>query len=434
MSLNKSLIERDLAVLWHPCTQMKDHESLPLIPIKRGYGSYLEDFDGNKYLDAISSWWVNLFGHSNPYINSKLIEQVQNLEHVLLAGFSHENAIRLAERLIKIAPKNLTKVFYADNGSSGIEVALKMSFHFHKNRGEIKPLFISLENSYHGETMGALSVGDVSLYKEVYNEIIIKSIQTPVPKDQRLESIYEPLQKLKELLEKHKNNVSAIILEPIVQCAGSMHMYNSEYIKEVKKLTEEYKIHLIFDEVATGFGRTGKMFASEYAEVSPDFMVLSKGLTGGYLPLSAVLLTDDIYREFYCDYGSGKSFLHSHSYTGNPLACAVANASLDIFENENILEIIQPKIKLLTELLEKFKNLKNVYNVRQTGLIGAIELKNYKLEDRIGLKVYKYGLEHGVLLRPLGNIIYFMPPLSISESEIHEMVQVGFDAISSLNK
>jgi len=434
MGLNSDLIERDLSVIWHPCTQMKDHESLPLIPIKRGYGVYLEDFEGKKYLDAISSWWVNLFGHSNPYINQKLIEQVNNLEHVLLAGFSHENAIRLAERLIKITPEKLTKVFFADNGSSGIEVALKMSFHYFKNRGEIRPLFISLTNSYHGETMGALSVGDVSLYKEVYNEIIIQSIQVPVPKDQNIESIHQPLNELTNILINRKHEISAIILEPIVQCAGSMHMYHPEYINRVRKLADEFDIHLILDEVATGFGRTGKMFAVEHCDnLSPDFMILSKGLTGGYLPLSVVLTTDKIYSEFYCDYGSGKSFLHSHSYTGNPLACAVANASLDIFENENIINAIQPKIKLMGELLNKFINLPNVANVRQTGMIGAVELKGYKREERIGLKVYKYALDNSVILRPLGNVIYFMPPLSISEDEIEEMFRVSFEAVKNLN-
>ena len=429
---NSELVKRDLKTIWHPCTQMKDHEFLPMIPIKSGKGVYLEDFEGNKYLDAISSWWVNLFGHANEYINSQVKKQLDKLEHVILAGFTHEQVIKLAERLIKLTPKNLTKTFFADNGSSGIEVALKMSFHFHKNRGEIRPFFISLENSYHGETLGALAVGDVELYKKIYDELMIKTIQVPVPKTQLREDIVEPLKKLEEVLKNRANEISAMIIEPLIQCAGSMNMYHPDFLIGIRDLTKKYGVHLIADEVATGFGRTGKMFAIEHAEIEPDFMVLSKGLTGGYLPLSVVLTTDEVYREFYCDYSLQKSFLHSHSYTGNALACSAANATLDIFENENIIEQIQPKIELLKTETEKFKTLNNVKEVRQTGMVVAIELKGYKPEERIGLKVYQYGLKNGVLLRPLGHVIYFMPPLIISEDEIKTMISVAFSAIKSL--
>jgi adenosylmethionine-8-amino-7-oxononanoate aminotransferase len=429
---NSELVKRDLKTIWHPCTQMKDHEFLPMIPIKSGKGVYLEDFEGNKYLDAISSWWVNLFGHANEYINSQVKKQLDKLEHVILAGFTHEQVIKLAERLIKLTPKNLTKTFFADNGSSGIEVALKMSFHFHKNRGEIRPFFISLENSYHGETLGALAVGDVELYKKIYDELMIKTIQVPVPKTQLREDIVEPLKKLEEVLKNRANEISAMIIEPLIQCAGSMNMYHPDFLIGIRDLTKKYGVHLIADEVATGFGRTGKMFAIEHAEIEPDFMVLSKGLTGGYLPLSVVLTTDEVYREFYCDYSLQKSFLHSHSYTGNALACSAANATLDIFENENIIEQIQPKIELLKTETKKFKTLNNVKEVRQTGMVVAIELKGYKPEERIGLKVYQYGLKNGVLLRPLGHVIYFMPPLIISEDEIKTMISVAFSAIKSL--
>ena len=429
---NSELVKRDLKTIWHPCTQMKDHEFLPMIPIKSGKGVYLEDFEGNKYLDAISSWWVNLFGHANEYINSQVKKQLDKLEHVILAGFTHEQVIKLAERLIKLTPKNLTKTFFADNGSSGIEVALKMSFHFHKNRGEIRPFFISLENSYHGETLGALAVGDVELYKKIYDELMIKTIQVPVPKTQLREDIVEPLKKLEEVLKNRANEISAMVIEPLIQCAGSMNMYHPDFLIGIRDLTKKYGVHLIADEVATGFGRTGKMFAIEHAEIEPDFMVLSKGLTGGYLPLSVVLTTDEVYREFYCDYSLQKSFLHSHSYTGNALACSAANATLDIFENENIIEQIQPKIELLKTETEKFKTLNNVKEVRQTGMVVAIELKGYKPEERIGLKVYQYGLKNGVLLRPLGHVIYFMPPLIISEDEIKTMISVAFSAIKSL--
>ena len=429
---NSEWVKRDLKTIWHPCTQMKDHEFLPMIPIKSSKGVYLEDFEGNKYLDAISSWWVNLFGHANEYINSQVKKQLDKLEHVILAGFTHEQVIKLAERLIKLTPKNLTKTFFADNGSSGIEVALIMSFHFHKNRGEIRPFFISLENSYHGETLGALAVGDVELYKKIYDELMIKTIQVPVPKTQLREDIVEPLKKLEEVLKNRANEISAMVIEPLIQCAGSMNMYHPDFLIGIRDLTKKYGVHLIADEVATGFGRTGKMFAIEHAEIEPDFMVLSKGLTGGYLPLSVVLTTDEVYREFYCDYSLQKSFLHSHSYTGNALACSAANATLDIFENENIIEQIQSKIELLKTETEKFKTLNNVKEVRQTGMVVAIELKGYKPEERIGLKVYQYGLKNGVLLRPLGHVIYFMPPLIISEDEIKTMISVAFSAIKSL--
>jgi adenosylmethionine-8-amino-7-oxononanoate aminotransferase len=431
---NSEWVKRDLETIWHPCTQMKDHEFLPMIPIKSGKGVYLEDFEGNKYLDAISSWWVNLFGHANEYINSQVKKQLDKLEHVILAGFTHEQVIRLAERLIKLTPKNLTKTFFADNGSSGIEVALKMSFHFYKNRGEIRPFFISLENSYHGETLGALAVGDVELYKKIYDELMIKTIQVPVPKTQLREDIFEPLKKLEEVLKNQANEISAMVIEPLIQCAGSMNMYHPDFLIGIRDLTKKYGVHLIADEVATGFGRTGKMFAIEHAGIEPDFMVLSKGLTGGYLPLSVVLTTDEVYREFYCDYNLQKSFLHSHSYTGNALACSAANATLDIFENENIIERIQPKIELLKTETKKFKTLNNVKEVRQTGMVVAIELKGYKPEERIGLKVYQYGLRNGVLLRPLGHVIYFMPPLIISEDEIKTMISVAFSAIQGLQK
>ena len=293
---NSEWVKRDLETIWHPCTQMKDHEFLPMIPIKSGKGVYLEDFEGNKYLDAISSWWVNLFGHANEYINSQVKKQLDKLEHVILAGFTHEQVIRLAERLIKLTPKNLTKTFFADNGSSGIEVALKMSFHFHKNRGEIRPFFISLENSYHGETLGALAVGDVELYKKIYDELMIKTIRVPVPKTQLREDIFEPLKKLEEVLKNRANEISAMVIEPLIQCAGSMNMYHPDFLIGIRDLTKKYGVHLIADEVATGFGRTGKMFAIEHAGIEPDFMVLSKGLTGGYLPLSVVLTTDEVYR------------------------------------------------------------------------------------------------------------------------------------------
>ena len=429
---NLELSRQDLEHIWHPCTQMKDHEFLPIVPIKKAHGVYLEDFDGNCYIDAISSWWVNLFGHTNEYINKKIKEQLDSLEHVILAGFTHEQIIRLSKRLVTLAPQGLSKCFYADNGSSAIEVALKMSYHAHKNSGQEKALFVSLKNSYHGETIGALSVGDVELYKQTYEPLLIRSIQTDVPTNQSIEAALIAAEKFESLCKKRAGEISALIIEPLIQGAGNMHMYHAEFLKRVALTCKEYNIHLIADEVMVGFGRTGTMFACEQAGVTPDFMVLSKGLTGGYLPLSVVLTTDDIYAKFYCDYMEYKAFLHSHSYTGNALACAAANATLDIFENENVIENNKKTAAYMYDKLQKFLELKQVVNIRQTGMVCAFDLEGFSPSQRIGLKVYMYGLKHGVLLRPLGSTIYFMPPYTITQTELDKMFDVAYAVISEL--
>jgi len=429
---NSEVVMRDLKHIWHPCTQMKDHEILPLVPIKSAKGVWLEDFEGNRYIDSISSWWVNLFGHSNSYISKKLSEQANTLEHVLLAGFTHEPAVNLAERLSKIVPGNLNKVFFADNGSSAIEVALKMSYHAHLNNGESRPLFLSLTNSYHGETIGALSVGDVELYKKTYEPILIRSIQTPVPEDQSEESAYKAAQNLEEILKVHGNKISAMIVEPLVQCAGYMHMYHPLYLKLAVELCKSYNIHFIADEIAVGFGRTGTMFACEQAGIVPDFMCLSKGLTGGYMPLAVVLTNDEIYSTFYCDYLEYKAFLHSHSYTGNPLGCSCANAVLDIFENEDVLEENRKKASWMEELLKPFESLENVKEVRQTGMIAAIELKGYKPEERVNLKIFEFCLKNSVFVRPLGHVVYFMPPYIITYDEMYKMIETVYNAVKLL--
>jgi len=429
---NKTLIETDLNYIWHPCTQMKDHEFLPLIAIKKAKGVYLYDFEGNSYIDAISSWWVNLFGHCNEYINLKVKKQLDTLEHVILAGFSHEPAINLAKKLVEITPKGLEKVFFADNGSSAIEVALKMSYHYFRNKGLKKDTFLSLTNSYHGETLGALSVGDVELYKKTYEPLLIKNMQTPVPKDKSQKAALIALEKLEDILKKHHKKISAFIIEPLIQGAGSMHMYNPIYLKGARELTKKYNIHLIADEIMTGFGRTGTMFGVEQANISPDFLALSKGLTGGYLPLSTILTTNEIYSAFYCDYNEHKAFLHSHSYTGNPLACSAALATIEIFEKENILEKNKILIEYMAKKLKEFEKLDNVTNIRQTGMVGAFTIKGYKIEDRIGLQVYTYGLQNGVLLRPLGNTIYFMPPYVITTKELDKVFSVAKEALLNL--
>ena len=429
---NEELKNRDLDVLWHPCTQMKDHEKLPLTPIKKGYGVYLEDFEGNKFIDAISSWWVNLFGHVNPYISSKVKEQLDTLEHVIIAGFTQEPIIRLSERLVKLTPKNLDKCFYADNGSSAVEVALKMSFHAHKNDGKSKSIFVSLKNSYHGETIGALSVGDVELYKDTYEPLLLKTLQTPVPKDMSKDAAKVAAKEFEILCKNRADEISAIILEPLVQGAGYMHMYHPLFLILVREICNNYDIHFIADEVMVGFGRTGKLFAMEHADVSPDFLVLSKGITGGYLPLSVVLTSNDIYAKFYCDYNEHKAFLHSHSYTGNALACSAANATLDIFENENIIEKNEEIAKYMYKKLQKFTNLKNVASIRQQGMIAVVELQGYDAKQRIGLKIHKYCLDNGVLIRPLGHVVYFMPPYIITVSELDKMMDTTYEAINSL--
>ncbi len=430
---NKELKNRDLDVLWHPCTQMKDHETLPLIPIKKAHGVWLEDFEDNKFIDAVSSWWVNIFGHTNNYINTKIKEQLDTLEHVILAGFTHEQVVLLSERLVKLTPQGLEKCFYSDNGSSAVEVALKMSYHAHKNDAKIgKNIFVSLTNSYHGETIGALSVGDVELYKQTYEPLLLKTIQTPVPSDMTIEAANIAACEFEELCKARASEISAIILEPLVQGAGYMHMYHEEFLVLVRDICNRYDVHLIADEVMVGFGRTGELFACQKAKITPDFIVLSKGLTGGYLPLSVVLTTNEIYAKFYCDYSEHKAFLHSHSYTGNALACSAANATLDIFEKDDVIEKNRITAEYMGEKLKKFKELANVASIRQTGMICVVELKGYKSEERIGLKVYKYGLENGVLLRPLGHVVYFMPPYIITNKEIDKMMDTAYEAIKLL--
>lgn len=444
---NQTIIQRDLAVLWHPCTQMKDHEDIfPLIPIKRGEGVWLEDFAGNRYLDAISSWWVNLFGHANPRINAALRNQLEQLEHVILAGFTHEPVLHLSERLVALTPHGLTRCFYADNGSSCVEVALKMSFHFWQNTGQPQKIkFITLQDSYHGETLGALAVGDVALYKKTYAPLLLPTLVAPSPAgcyaeagESHVEFARRQFAKLEQLLQIHSTEVAAIIIEPLVQCAGGMRMHDPVYLQLVRAACDHYQVHFIADEIAVGMGRTGKMFACEHAEVTPDFLCLSKGLTGGYLPLSVVLTRESIYQAFYDDYANLTAFLHSHSYTGNPLACRAALATLDIFATDSILEKNQQLIAVMHQLLPRLQHHPHVGQVRQQGMIVALEMfknvatgETYPWQERRGLVVYRYALQHGVLLRPLGNVVYFMPPYVITPQQLELMVDVAYAAIDA---
>ena len=437
---NTALAQRDLRHIWHPCTQMHDHQQVPLVPIVRGEGAWLIDAEGRRYLDGISSWWTNLFGHANPRIAAALADQARTLEHVIFAGFTHPVAIELAERLVGITPQGLEKVFFADNGSAAIEVALKMSFHYWLNQGHgEKTRFIALTGSYHGETLGALSVSDVALYRKTYAPLLLTPILAPSPDTYEGEPGESPeqiatrrLEAMRELLERHAHETCAVIVEPLVQCAGGMRMYHPSYLTGLRALCDRYQVHLIADEIAVGFARTGTLFACEQAAIAPDLMCLSKGLTGGTLPLSAVLTTQRVYDAFYAEYNAGKAFLHSHSYTGNPLACRAALETLNIFRDEPVLERNRVLAAHLAKRLAVLRDHPNVADVRQQGMIAAAELvadkatrRAFPAEERRGLRVYLHGLEHGALLRPLGNIIYFMPPYVVNEDEIDHLVHVA---------
>ncbi|MHB1371558.1 adenosylmethionine--8-amino-7-oxononanoate transaminase [Pseudomonas phenolilytica] len=444
MSLNDSWMRRDLAVLWHPCTQMKDHEQLPLIPIRRGEGVWLEDFDGKRYLDAVSSWWVNVFGHANPRINQRIKDQLDQLEHVMLAGFSHQPVVELSERLVALTPPGLERVFYTDNGSTGIEVALKMSFHYWRNSGRPrKQRFVTLTNSYHGETVAAMSVGDVALFTDTYKPLLLDTLKVPSP-DCYLrpegmsweEHSRHMFAHMEQTLAEHHEEVAAVIVEPLIQGAGGMRMYHPIYLKLLREACDRYEVHLIHDEIAVGFGRTGTMFACEQAGISPDFLCLSKALTGGYLPMAAVLTTDRLYQAFYDDYSTLRAFLHSHTYTGNPLACAAALATLDIFAEDNVIEANKALAARMASATAHLAEHPHVAEVRQTGMALAIEMVQdkasktaYPWQERRGLQVYQHALERGALLRPLGSVVYFLPPYTITPEQIDFLAEVASEGI-----
>ena len=430
---NQQIAERDLRVVWHPCTQMKDHETLPLVPIARGEGPWLYDFDGRRYLDAISSWWVNLFGHCNPTINAALREQLGRLEHVILAGFTHEPVLKLSERLVKLLPEGLTRCFYADNGSAGVEVAVKMSYHYWLNRGQpAKRRFVTLSNSYHGETLGALSVGDVALYKQVYQPLLLDVITVPSPDCYAREAGEDweshsrrMFAHMEATLERHAHEVAAVIVEPLVQCAGGMRMYHPVWLSMLREACDRHGVHLIADEIAVGFGRTGTLFACEQASIRPDFICLSKGLTSGYLPLSVVVTTEDVFDAFYDDYTKLSAFLHSHSFTGNPLACTAALATLDLFASGQVLERNRTLAARMARAAAPLADHPGVGEVRQTGMILAIEMVRDRLgrqpfdwRERRGLRAYRHALSREVLLRPLGNVLYWMPPYVLTDEEV----------------
>jgi adenosylmethionine-8-amino-7-oxononanoate aminotransferase apoenzyme (EC 2.6.1.62) len=467
--VTEDLVARSLARVWHPCTQMQDHAGgadapIPLIPIRSAEGAWLVGEDGRRYLDAVGSWWTNIFGHRHPHIVAGLKAQLDVLDHVIFAGFTHEPAVRLAERLCALAPPGLTRCFYADNGSSAVEVALKMSHHYWRNHGKPgKTRFIALDNGYHGETLGALGVGGTGLYRDAYAPLMQPPIHVrspdccPLAENGRApgesweDHSRRAFRDMEQALERHADEVAAVIVEPLVQAAGGMRMYHPIYLSLLREACDRHGVHLICDEIAVGFGRTGKMFASEWAPpvvhadgrratFAPDFMCLSKGITGGTLPLACVLTGDTVYDAFYAEYGAGRAFLHSHSYTGNPLACAAALATLDVFEQRNWHAHNRSQGQLMWQTVQELADHPHVVEIRQQGMILAIEMARspgrrepYPAAERRGLRVYRHALharsDWGVLLRPLGNVIYFMPPYVVDHAEIAAMAAIAIEGI-----
>ena len=425
-----TLVDRSLAAVWHPCTQMKHHESFPLIAITKGKGPWLYDEKGNALLDCISSWWTNLFGHSNPHINQAIIDQLEKIEHVMLAGFTHQPVVELSEKLAALTSGNLGHVFYASDGASAVEIALKMSHHFWQLNGKPqKKKFVCLENGYHGETLGALAVTDVAIFRKAYGSLLQDVYTVPSP-DARKVKVGESAEdvakhaaaELEKLFEKEHQYIAAIIVEPLVQCAGQMAMYSPEYLRLVRDLCNRYEVHLIADEIAVGCGRSGQFFACEHAGIWPDFLTLSKGISGGYLPLSLCMTTNTIYHAFYSD-KTQQGFLHSHSYTGNPLACSAALACLKIFETENVLKNNIARSQDLANAFGWAKIDSRVEHWRQQGMILAFDLKNEYLKNpsTFPREMFAKGLEEGVLIRPISNTIYVMPPYILSTEEIMQM-------------
>ncbi len=437
---SSNMIQKDLDYIWHPCSQMKDYEELPPILIERGQGLYLYDDTGKAYADTVSSWWCNLLGHSNERINNAVKNQLDSLEHVIFANFTHRPAINLCEKLSKLLPKGLCKFFFTDNGSSAIEAAMKMSFQYHYQTGNPqKTQFMAMSEAYHGETLGALSTGGVDIYSNMYKPLLLDVNRIESPDCYRCRygksretCVAQCFENAEHIFEMHGRNTAAILVEPLLQGAAGMKIYPPIYLKKLRALCDKYNVHLIADEIATGYGRTGKMFACNHAQISPDIICLSKGLTGGYMPMALAITTNKIYDAFYADYNEGKAFMHSHTYSGNPLACAAALEVLNILEEDSIIENAAKKAKYFNELIKsQLESHKNVGEIRSVGLINAIELvedKNFKKEFdsklRIGYQIYKVALKKGLILRPLGNVLYFNPPLIIEKVDMLNAVEI----------
>ncbi|MCX7792929.1 MAG: adenosylmethionine--8-amino-7-oxononanoate transaminase [Thermodesulfovibrionales bacterium] len=441
------LIELDRLYLWHPFTQMKEWMEREPVIIVEGRDCFIKDVKGRWYLDGVSSLWVNIHGHKRKEINDAIKAQLDLIAHSTLLGMANVPSILLAERLIKLVPEGLKKVFYSDNGSTSVEVALKMAFQYWIHRGEKgKTAFLCLNNAYHGDTLGAVSVGGIDIFHSTFKPLLFKTYRAPSTYCYRceLEKTYpecrmECLSVLEDILSKHHEEIAALIIEPLIQAAGGMITQPPGYLKGVRELCSKYNILMIADEVATGFGRTGRMFAVEHEEVIPDIMCLSKGITGGYLPLAATISTEEIFNAFLGRFEEAKTFFHGHSYTGNQLGCAAALASLDIFEKDRVLEHLQPKIEFLKERFNKLREHENIGDIRQCGFMAGIELvrdrktkESFGYIDRTGWKVAYEALKRGLFIRPLGNIIVIMPPLSISMENLEKFLDIIEDSINTV--
>lgn len=428
--LNHELTRRSLSHVWHPCTQMKHHEALPLVPIARGEGLWLFDCEGRRFFDAISSWWVNLFGHCNPRINAALHQQLDTLEHVMLAGFTHRPVVELSERLAALTDGALGHAFYASDGASATEIALKMSAHFWRNSGRPeKNRFLCLQGSYHGETAGALSVTDIALFREAYRPLVRLSDTVPSPDArQGAHAATHAAEVLEATLAREADTLAALIVEPLVQCASGMAMYDADYLQRARAACDRYGVHLVADEIAVGCGRTGSFLACEQAGITPDFLCLSKGITGGYLPLSVVLTRDAIHEAFYDD-ATARGFLHSHSYTGNPLACTAALASLDIFEQDDVIHANRARAATLSALAAPLARHPAVGAFRQTGMIWAFDVATD--DPAFARKLFGEALAREVLLRPIGHTVYWMPPYIFDERDAAFLVQRTGDALDA---
>ena len=436
----KQRADFDRAHIWHPAAQMKDYESFPPVEVAKAKGCILYTQDNREIIDIVSSWWCNLLGHCNDEISSSVSKQLFELEHVIFANFTHPGAIELVEKLLKIVPKGIEHFNFADNGSSSVEMALKIAFQYQHQIGQTKRVrFACLDEDYHGETIGALSVGAMDLYSKIYKPMMMDNIHIPVPDMYRNTDVESTLQKARKLFEKHGHELCALIVEPILQGAAGMRIYPKEYLKGLYDLCREYGVLFIADEIATGFFRTGKMFACDHAEITPDIMCLSKAITGGYMPMSVVCTTHEVYKAFYADYSQMKAFVHSHTYAGNPLACAAANAVLDILNEGSVVSQASENAKWLSEEFEKrFASHENIGQHRHIGLINAIEIvkdrdtkESFDSNLRLGYTIYQNAMKNGLLLRPIGDILYFNPPLNIDRDTLTKSLDIAQEVIFS---
>ncbi|NOZ22979.1 MAG: adenosylmethionine--8-amino-7-oxononanoate transaminase [Planctomycetes bacterium] len=441
--------ERDKKHVWHPFTQMKDYLAGDPLVIAEGEGAILRDIDGNEYIDGVSSLWCNVHGHRKKEIDGAVIEQLGKVAHSTLLGLANVPSIELAEKLVEITPEGLSKVFYSDAGATAMEIALKMAFQYWRHKGQPqRTRFVSLTNAYHGDTIGAVSLGGIDLFHETFRPLLFDVLHAPSPFCYRCELRLDPktcgmacAKKLREIVEQHRDEVVGVFLEPLVQGAAGIIVAPEGYLKEAECICRDNDTLLVCDEVATGFGRTGKMFACFHEQVKPDILACGKGITGGYLPLAATLATDEIYDAFLGDYSERKTFFHGHTYTGNALACAAALGSLRVFEKERVLDALQPKIALLERRLKEFSDLEHVGDVRQRGFMAGVELVHdretktpYDWDEKIGIQVVLAARRCGLILRPLGNVIVLMPPLCVTEEQLNRMLDVIHECITTVTE